>query len=61
MSFSATHIDSKIKKQKTTLQKKSQVEKKIARKLKDVASEILNEQKELREIASEIDELFYSN
>lgn len=58
--FANTTVDSKIKKNTNTLRQKSQIERKIARQLKDVAQEIISEQKELKEISDEIDRLSIS-
>jgi murein DD-endopeptidase MepM/ murein hydrolase activator NlpD len=53
--FASTSIDTKIADKASTLKQKSKIERKIAKKLKDVAKEILQEQHELKKIASRID------
>lgn len=53
--FANTNIDAKIAAQSSTLKQKSQIERKIAKKLKDVAQDILQEQKELEDITQQLD------
>lgn len=53
--FANTNIDAKIAAQSSTLKQKSQIERKIAKKLKDVAQDILQEQQELEDITKQLD------
>ncbi len=59
-SFCATTVDDKINAKKSDLREKSQLERSISKKLKDVAKEILDEQEELSNITKEIDRLTIS-